>query len=95
VQVEKRMEYDPKLSTVATYVRELLDEKGCTSEESCVVLLDVVTDLIVEYSKGGREKLTACFGEWTKKILDVAIKKSFKKYPPPMSPGIVTPLPPR
>jgi len=89
------MEYDPKLSTVAIYVMELLDEKGCTSEESCVVLLDVITDLIVEYSKGDQGKLSACFGEWTKKILNEAIKKSFEKYPPPMPPGLVAPLAPR
>jgi hypothetical protein len=75
---------DLKCQKLAANVRELLDEAACTSEDSCVILLDVVTDLIVEYAEGDKEKLTACFEQWMDKIIGDGIKKSSKKYPPMM-----------
>lgn len=88
-------EFKPHLPTVSIYVRELLQEKMVTPEESCVVLLDVISDLIVDFAKGDVGKLGECTAEWSSRICSEAARKSFKRFPPPPRPGLVVPLPPR
>jgi hypothetical protein len=83
-------EYDPMVTSI--YLQELLQGR-CTPEESCVVLRDVIAEMIVEYAKNDQKKLSGAVGEWTRQIMEVAIKKWIKKYPPAHL-GTLVPPPP-